>query len=36
MGRGQANQLRKVWSTEKWATTILGKVYDDAEVKDVD
>jgi hypothetical protein len=29
-------QLRKVWNAEKWATTNIGKVYVDADVKNVD
>jgi hypothetical protein len=35
-GSNRAKQLRKVWSAEKSATTILGKVYVDGKVKDVD
>jgi hypothetical protein len=36
MGRSRTKQLSKVWSAEKGADTILGKVYVDVGVKDVD
>jgi hypothetical protein len=36
MDRIHVKQLSKVWSAEKWATTIIGKVDVDAGVKEVE
>jgi hypothetical protein len=33
-GKPPDEELRKVWSAEKWSTTIFGKVYVDAGIKD--